>query len=334
MRPRNKRFTLSILGILAGLTALACPARLLTCALAADTVTITQQPDKLQVLINGELFTEYPLRGQPKPILYPVIGPYGFGMTRNYPMRQDVPGEAHDHPHHRSLWFAHRPINGIDFWSDSPEAGKTMHEKLIRVESGSSRGAIETANRWVARDGRVVFTDTRKMSFHADGDRARMIDYEITLHASHGDLTFEDSKEGTMAIRTHPNLQLENNPKLGVTTANGQAINSEGVRGAAVWGKRGKWIDYWGKIEGKTVGIAIFDHPSNPRHPTHWMARGYGYIGANPFGLNAFEGKPQGTGNMTIKHGQEATFRYRFIFHKGDYQEARIAERYLGYAKE
>ena len=136
-----------------------------------------------------------------------------------------------------------------------------------------------------------------------------------------------------MAIRTHPNLRLQNDPDRGVTTANGQAVNSEGVRGPAVWGKRADWIDYWAQIDGKTVGIAIFDHPSNPRHPTHWMARSYGYIGANPFGLNAFEGKPPGTGDMKIPADTSVTFRYRFVFHEGDAEQAKIAQRYRQYAE-
>jgi hypothetical protein len=142
-----------------------------------------------------------------------------------------------------------------------------------------------------------------------------------------------------MAIRTHPNLRLANNPKEGVTTANGRALNSEGLTadaaagagGGPVWGKRARWIDYWGQIDGKTVGIAILDHPSNPRHPTHWMARGYGYIGACPFGLNSFEGKPLGTGDMKIPAGQSVTFRYRFIFHEGSPMYADIEGQWRKY---
>jgi hypothetical protein len=284
------------------------------------------------VLIGGELFTEYIFRGYEKPILYPIIGPHGIGMTRNFPMRSDVAGEANDHPHHKSLWFAHRPINGIDFWSTHSAAGKCVHDKLLDVQSGGSRGLIRAANNWVSGDGSVIFTDTRTMAFQAL-DSARVIDWEITIEASRGPVTFGDSKEGTMAIRTHPNLRLENDPRRGVTTANGQAVNSQGVRGRAVWGKRADWIDYWGRIETKVVGIAIFDHPANPRHPTHWMARHYGYIGANPFGLNAFEGKPPGTGKMTIPDGEQVTFRYRFLFHEGDAHQAQIAQRYRDYAE-
>jgi len=294
---------------------------------SADQVTITELDDRCRVLVGGELFTEYVYRAHEKPILYPILGPHGIGMTRNYPMQGDVPGEAHDHPHHKSMWYAHRPINGVDFWSTHPTAGKCVHDKLLKVTSGTGCGVIRAANNWVASDGKIIFTDTRTLTFQVI-DGARSIDWEITIRASNGDLTFGDSKEGTMAIRTHPNLRLQNDPNRGVTTANGQTVNSEGVRGPAVWGKRADWIDYWGRIDGKTVGIAIFDHPSNPRHPTHWMARAYGYIGANPFGLNAFEGKPRGTGDMRIPAGTSVTFRYRFTFHEGDAEQAKIALRY------
>jgi len=298
----------------------------------ADRITIKKMDDRCRVLIGGELFTDYIFRGHEKPILYPVIGPCGIGMTRNYPMKSDVPGEAHDHPHHESLWFAHQPINGVNFWTLQGKHGKCVQDKLLAVESDGNQGLIRTTNNWVSDKDAVVFTDTRTITFRALGS-ARAIDWEITLEASHGPVTIGDSKEGTMAIRTHPALRLENDPSQGVTSANGQAVNSEGVRGKDVWGKRADWIDYYGAIDGKVVGIAILDHPQNPRHPTHWMAREYGFIGANPFGLNAFEGKPKGTGNMTIPAGEKVTFRYRFLFHEADAQKANIAQQYADYAK-
>jgi len=297
-----------------------------------DQVTIEKLDDRCRVLIGGELFTEYIFRGYEKPILYPVIGPHGIGMTRNYPMRRNVAGEASDHPHHKSLWFSHQPINGVNFWTTHGKYGRCNHDELLRVDNGGNRGSICAKNRWVTHDDNVVFTDTRTMAFQSLGT-SRVIDFEITIEASHGPVTFGDCKEGTMAIRTHPNLRLENDSRHGVTTANGQSLNSEGVRGKDVWGKRADWIDYWGKINNKVVGIAIFDHPANPRHPTHWMARHYGYIGANPFGLSAFEGKPRGTGDMTIPAGQQMTFQYRFLFHEGDPQTANISQHYHEYAK-
>jgi hypothetical protein len=114
----------------------------------------------------------------------------------------------------------------------------------------------------------------------------------------------------------------------------GHAVNSEGHRDGDLWGKRAKWVDYWGDVEGKTVGIAIFDHPSNPRHPTWWHARSYGLVTANPFGIHDFEDKPAGTGDMVIKQGESVTFRHRFLFHEGDAESAEIEKAYAAFAEE
>ena len=155
-----------------------------------------------------------------------------------------------------------------------------------------------------------------------------MIDWTTSIHATDADVTFGDTKEGTFGIRTHPNLRLNNDPNRGVTTANGQAINSEAVTGQEIWGKRAKWVDYSGVIEDKTVGIAFMDHPTNLRHPTWWHARQYGLVAANPFGIHAFDGQPAGTGKLTVPAGESITLRYRLIFHEGDAQQAKIAEQF------
>lgn len=297
----------------------------------AEMVTIKQSDDRLSVQIDGELFTEYIFRGHSRPVLFPIIGPHGLSMTRSWPIKMGVPGESHDHVHQKPMFFAYGWVNGVNFFAEAADSGKTVHDKLQKVESGSERGLIQTTNKWITVDEKIICTDTRTLSFQAfPGGRA--IDWEITLHASHGELTFRDDKHGIMAIRTHPNLRLDNAPDRGVTTANGQAVNSEGVSGKEVFGKRAKWIDYWGKIDDKMVGIAIFDHPDNPRHPTWWMARGYGYVAADPFGAHAIGGEPPGTGDMTIPAGESITFRYRFLFHEGDPKQAKINEQYKQYA--
>jgi hypothetical protein len=86
-------------------------------------------------------------------------------------------------------------------------------------------------------------------------------------------------------------------------------------------------------VDGKIVGIAIFDDPGNPRHPTTWHVRDYGLFAANPFGLHEFEKRPAHTGDFTIPAGQSATFRYRFYLHEGDEKEARVAEMYEDYVR-
>ena len=112
-------------------------------------------------------------------------------------------------------------------------------------------------------------------------------------------------------------------------------VNSEGARDTEAWGKRAKWCDYSGLVDGKRVGIALFDHPQNPRFPTWWMVRDYGLFAANPFGQHEFEKLSNANvGDLRIPAGQSVTFRYRILFHSGSAEEARLAERFEQFAAE
>jgi hypothetical protein len=290
----------------------------------AEKISLKKGKGKVTVEIEGELFTEYlyDAHGRSKPVLYPILGPGGARMTRDYPFKKGTPGEASDHPHHASLWFTHGEVNGISFWHVGKNTGIIKHQKFIKVDGNT----ISTANKWLSAKGEEQCSDETSISFQTLG-KNRAIDFDITVHASAGDVKFGDTKEGSMGIRTNPALRVKG------SVAKGQAVNSEGVSGKAVWGKRAKWVDYWGPINGNTVGIAIFDHPGNPRHPTWWHARDYGLVAANPFGVHNFEGKPKGTGDLVIKSGEKVRFRYRFLFHAGDVKTAKISESYTGWAK-
>ncbi|MFT5129667.1 MAG: putative membrane-bound dehydrogenase-like protein, partial [Rhodothermales bacterium] len=286
-------------------------------AKSATSVAHDKAAKTVAVSIGGKLFTEYRYGNPGKPILYPVIGPHGIPMTRQFPMKKGVAGEANDHPHHQSIHYNH-PVNGIDFWHG--RGGAQIRNDAVSADIQGDEARIVARNSWVKGD-EVILTDTTEIRA-GETDGGRYIDYTITLHASERDITFADSKEGSMSIRTHPALRLQGK------VAKGQAINSEGITGKAIWGKAAKWVDYWGPIDGKPLGIAIFDHPGNPRHPTTWHARDYGLVAANPFGSKYFK---VGDGAMTIKKGDTATFSYRFFFHEGAHADAKIAERYAAW---
>jgi hypothetical protein len=297
---------------------------------ASAGVRITSLEDRVKIEINGRPFSEYHFKGGSRPFLYPILGPNGLALTRNWPMKE-VEAEERDHPHHRSFWYGHGEVNGHDFWSESDQAGKTVHEAFTEIQSGPDTGVIKSKNQLVAKDGTIVATDERTLRFYSRTD-ARVFDFEITIHASHGDLTFGDTKEGTMALRLAETMRLKPN-KDNVGKPTGHIVNSEGQREGETWGKRAKWVDYYGPVEGKIVGVAIFDHPQNPRHPTWWHVRDYGLFAANPFGIHDFENQPAGTGDLKLKSGENLTFRYRFYLHAGDEKEARVAERYQEYTR-
>lgn len=317
-----QKFSAPILAALLGLAAV-------TSAHAADeAVKMTQTNDRVRVEINGQLFTEYIFKGTNHTYFYPLLGPGGLPMTRDFPMKTDTVGEEHDHQHHRSMWFSHGAVNGIDFWSEGPKAGKILHAQFLEVQGGKDSGVIRSANNWVAPDGTVVCTDERTFRVFARPNNERLFDFEITIKAPNREAVFGDTKEGTMGIRVAETMRLVHGKK---TPGKGRIALSTGVTDLEAWGKRADWCDYSGPIQGKTVGIAMFNNPFNPVHPTPWHVRDYGLFAANPFGIHDFEKKEPGAGNFTILPNKTATFRYRIYLHEGDEKKGKVAERWKEY---
>lgn len=284
------------------------------------------------VKIDGRPFAEYVLQSGTKPILWPIIGPSvgptGKRLTRDYPMMGGTK-ETKDHIHHRSWWFSHGNVNGIDFWSETP-AGKTgtiVHRKFVKIESGE-QARIVTENDWLSPAGKKVLEDQRRLTFGTWGD-ARWIDFDVTLRASQGPVTFGDTKEGTFGLRVAESLRVD-------SQQGGRIVNSRGVTDAAAWGKQAEWVDYHGPIDGQTVGIAIFNHPSSFRYPTGWHVRTYGLFAANPFAQLSFAGKAGEEGkavSYVLPQGKEVVLRYRVFLHRGDDKQGKVAAAFADYAK-
>jgi len=290
-----------------------CVVALTFVAIASAEVTTERNDAGVVIKLDGQPFAEYLVRSGSKPVVWPIIGPTGKPMTRFYPMAEH-PGESHDHPHHRSLWFTHGRVNGVDFWLEGDSRGTIEHLEFAKVEGGKT-ATIVTHNAWKAPDGKEVCQDERKLVFGGNGD-ARWIDFSITIMANNGPVNFGRTKEGTFGIRTATTMR----PDKG---KGGKIINNEGQTDKSAWGKQAAWVDYHGPVDGETVGIAIFNHPSSFRFPTHWHVRTYGLFAANPFMKE----------EHTIEAGDAITLRYRVYLHRGDEKQANIADAFEHYVE-
>jgi hypothetical protein len=325
---------------LLALVSLLAPAATLQAAGAND-VKLTRAADRVRVELGGQLFTEYIFKGAPKPFLYPVLASDGTEMMRHFPVKNDVAGEVRDHPHHRSLWFTHGAVNGVDFWaeSDLKKQGQIVNESVEHSVKGGV-GEIRSRNKWVGPDGTVHATDDTVIRARSLAGGARVLDYEVTLRAPAGKpVVFGDTKEGSMAIRLPlwmtPPHSYNVNKQRQRHEGTGTIVNAEGIKNDATWGKRSTWVDYHAPKDGKVYGVAMFDHPKNPQHPTWWHVRSYALFAANPFGKHDFEPEHKANpkaGDLTIPAGGSVTFRWRFYFHMGDEKQAKVAERYKEYA--
>ena len=160
-------------------------------------------------------------------------------------------------------------------------------------------------------------------------------------------MVFADVKDGMLGMRVARQLEQPSNepqvftdaagratpvPVMDNTGVTGEYRSSEGKKGDAVWGTRGRWTMLAGKIKDAPITIAMIDHPKNPGYPTYWHARAYGLLAANPFGVRQFTGDRRQDGRHTIPAGGSLRLRYRVIVHHGTAAEAAVADAYRQFA--
>lgn len=288
-----------------------------TRAAVAQDVTLTQTDNGLRVDVGGQIFTEYVTKGAQRPYMYPIIGPSGANLARPYPMEK---GGAEDHPHHRSFWFTHGGINGVDFWGNGEKNGTQKHTAFGKIESAGSKASFEARTSWVLADGTEVLADERVIRIEALPEGGKQVDFTVAMKPSAGDVTFNDTKEGSFALRLGPTLSIKENKDARIVT-------SEGAQDKKAWGTRAKWVTFHGPdAKGEPVSVTIFDHPQNLRHPTWWHARDYGLFAANPFGIHDFEkSEDKKKGDHLVAKGETFTQRYRVLVQKGAPDQAGLA---------
>lgn len=297
-------------------------------------ITANEAAKRVDVTVDGKPFTSYIWPDTlKKPVLYPLRTAAGTVVTRGFPL-DPRPGERVDHPHHAGLWFNHGDVNGLDFWNNSydippdraPKMGTIKHKRIVETRNGADRGELAVEMDWVTADDKPVLRETTRFIFRGAGD-ARSIDRVTTLTALDQRVVFKDNKEGTIGMRVareleqpadKPEIFTDSSGKatktavLDNTGVTGQYLSSEGLKGDAVWGTRGRWVILAGKIGAEAITLGILDHPSNPFAPTYWHARGYGLFAANPLGRKVFKSDQEEL-VLTLEPGKAVTFRHRIL---------------------
>ncbi len=301
---------------------------------AAQDVQIVAGKDAIDFKIGDEVAGRYLFAPTlAKPILWPLRAPGGVIVTRAWPMEDAPPGGSKDHPHQKSAWFCHgdvvpegielkqrvKGVKGVDFWAESKGHGKMVCTKVAEPKVAGFKGGVVTTNEWRTADGIKIMDETRHIQFCNFG-KARLFVFNIDLHASVCPITFDDTKEGAMGIRIRDEITAGKAGK-------GTIQNAEGKKGESqCWGQKSVWCDYSGPIDGKVVGLAIFDDPQNP-HPACWHVRGYGLMAANPFGREVarFPATKGRKDLVRLSQGEHLRLRYGILLHEGDVDTGRVA---------
>ena len=280
-------------------------------------VAFSECDNAIDVTVDGRAFTtfRYGTDGF-RPYFFPVLGPGGSPVTRG-----ETSDNSSDHVHHRSLYVAYGEVNDVDVWAEGENSGRVVHQSFTDKSGGAAVGKIYTENDWVNKAGEKLMSDRQNFRIYNTPDTGTIIDLDLTFIASAGDVYFGDTKEGgIISVRVNPSMNASDGGKI----ENAYGGTNEGE----TWGKRAQWCDYSGIVEGTPVGVAVFDHISNPRYPTYWHVRNYGLMTTNIFGTGTFEGDQSKDGSYTLKSGEEMNFRFRVLIHAGDAATGQVAQKY------
>ena len=239
----------------------------------------------------------------PRPFLFPLIGPSGLPLTR-----MGHPG-APNHDHHRSVWFAHEKVLGIDFWTDRTDAQIRQHQWLA-YEDGDEAAALGVELRWYdGHDPQPLLIQQLIIAVMPGPDEEMFVELQTTLTPVAESLELGQTNFGLLAVRVAKSLSAVFGD--GVLTGPGGVQTEQRLFGGA-W----EWIDYSGSIvPGTTEGITYFDHPDNLRYPNRWHVRDDGWMG-----VSVCREAP-----LLLTKDQPPTFRYLLHAHRGGAEPAQIA---------
>lgn len=235
----------------------------------------------------------------PRPFFFPMRGPQGGDLTR-----MGHPG-APNHDHHRSVWFAHHKVEGEDFWAD--DRGTQIRQKRwVAYQDGDDEAVMASVCGWYGVDGNEFIEQELIVALLPLPDGEYALEIQTTLRPGSGreQTRLDKTNFGLLAVRVAKSIS--------VRFGQGRLTNSKGERGEkAIFGKPARWMDYSGPVavgEGESrrmvaAGLTVFDHPKNPRHPTHWHVREDGWMGA----ACCFEAEHRLT--------QDQSLRLRYLVH-------------------
>ena len=213
----------------------------------------------------------------PRPFFYPLNGPSGKMLTR-----MGHPG-APNHDHHQSVWFAHHDVEGHSFWANSGK-GVIRQKDWLAIEDGDDEAVLAVLLGWFDPEGNELLEQETITAIRPLPENEYELEIQLTLEAPKGRESTELAKTnfGLLSVRVAKSISAHFGG--GVLTNSEEEVGEENI-----FGKRAKWMDYSGPVAVGTgmnrkwvrEGITFFDHPENPRFPTHWHVRNDGWMGAS-----------------------------------------------------
>lgn len=233
----------------------------------------------------------------PRPHLFPVLAPSGRSITR-----MGHPADS-SHDHHRSVWFAHRDVAGVNFWEDRPDARQQIRqERWLAYQDGDEEALAAVRLGWFDAHNVRLMQQDLLIAFRPLPGGETEWEFQSAFTTGLDPLVLGKTNFGFLAVRVAKTLSAR--------YGGGRLRSSTGVVGEpGIFAKPAAWMDYSGPTtRDGWEGVTYFDHPGNPRQPTSWHVRDDGWMSA-AFCLN--EG-------YKLAKGVPLTLRYLLHVHAGD----------------
>jgi hypothetical protein len=230
--------------------------------------------------------------------LYPVKTPSGEDVVEFAPS---------DHPHHRGVFLAWHAIQGkkaADFWGwgeFAPTKDRVIQNRSVKMldKPDAKRASIMVRNDWIAEGEVMIEESTIIAAREAQG--AFVIDFDFRLTPT-SDTTLRQTAFSGFCVKSRKDGKVAYfNPDGKVKLPAPHHLKPETDWPAADW--YGYVVELAG---GKTIGVAVLDHPGNP--PTLWH---------NLAPIAMVNPCIVAPGPVTMKQGQTLRLRYRLVPHDG-----------------
>jgi hypothetical protein len=269
--------------------------------------TVPQADHQVSFIIDGAERLRWHFGPQyPRPFFYPLVGLSGVSLTR-----MGHPG-APDHDHHRSIWFAHEKVLGINFWSDVTPARVRQRQWLAYQDSDDEAIMAVLLGWYDGHDPKELLTQQLIASVRPHRDGGTLVELQASFTPTADSLELGQTNFGFLAVRVAKSISVH--------FGGGRITSSEGRNSEKeIFGKPARWMDYSGPVmvprrrtdsEESVIteaGITYFDHPTNSGHPAHWHVREDGWMGASVCR----------NGPLVIERAKPLVLRYLLYAHAG-----------------
>jgi hypothetical protein len=238
-----------------------------------------------------------------RPYLHPVRDPSGRTV-----LTEDRPA---DHPWQHGIFTGFHRVNGFNYWKE--DEGRQRFVRLLDLQEDGGRASWRSLTELVAPEGRVVLEEEQAVTVYPpETPDSYRIDFDLRLRAKDRDVTFGQFPVGGLAVRMPWDKDRPRHTHL----------NANGQRGRACDQQRAAWCTVERPFGETTFGIAVFDHPGNPSHPSGWRVDEQGLI--NP--------AVSLRGGWSLPAGRERAFRYRILIYRGPGQADLLDKQFQAFA--